>query len=125
MLTRARAACYPASSLKDLPPTWRTTAFSPTGEEYCLRPEFRTGVDFRCQDIRTEQPAESFHLILCRNLVFTYFGRSLQQQMLAKITGYLLPGGGLVIGKTEQLPQELPHLTPWLPNLKIYRYLGT
>jgi len=90
LLQRARTARYPASSLKDLPPDWRGVAFIEVGREYRLRKEFTPNVDFRCQDIRTGQPEESFHLIMCRNLVFTYFSEALQQQLLTQILHRLL-----------------------------------
>lgn len=121
MLQRAQRGCYPASSLKELPPAWRDAAFVRTGEEYCLREKFRVGIEFRCQDIRTQQPEETFHLVLCRYLVFTYFDESLQQQVLTRITRRLLPGGGLVIGKTESLPDDTPGLTPWFLQQGIYQ----
>ncbi len=121
LLQRAQAGCYPASSLKELPSGWRETAFVEMGEEYCLRDGFKAGVDFYCQDIRVGQPEESFHLILCRNSVLTYFEETLQQQVLNRIVQQLLPGGALVIGKTERLPEEEFGLSEWLLNQGIYR----
>jgi chemotaxis protein methyltransferase CheR len=122
MLQRAQKGCYPVSSLKELPSEWRETAFVRSGEEYCLREKFRTGLEFRCQDIRSRQPEETFHLVLCRNLVFTYFEGFLQQQVLPQITRRLLPGGGLVIGQTESLPDDTVSLIPWFPRLGIFRF---
>jgi chemotaxis protein methyltransferase CheR len=121
LLQRAKKGCYPASSLKELLPAWREAAFVRTDEEYCLREEFRAGIEFRRQDIRSQQPEEIFQIILCRNLTFTYFEESLQQQVLAQITRRLLPGGGLVIGKTESLPPGATDLSPWFPQHGIYR----
>jgi chemotaxis protein methyltransferase CheR len=121
MLLRAQRGCYPTSSLKELPSTWREKAFDKVGEEYCLGEEFRTGLEFRCQDIRSQQPEETFQLVLCRNLAFTYFEESLQQQVLAQIIQRLQPGGGLVIGKTESLPDDSAGLTPWFLQQGIYR----
>ena len=121
MLQRARQGCYPASSLKELPPAWREAAFVHIGPEYCLQERFRAGIEFSCQDIRTEQPQESFHLVACRYLVFTYFQASLQQQILARITQRLRPDGGLVIGNSETLPNDTPGLTPWLSEQNFFR----
>jgi len=121
MLQRAQRACYPPSSLKELPPTWREQAFDRVDQEYCLRAAYRSGVEFRHQDIRRQQPEETFHLVLARNLAFTYFAESLQQQILARINGRLLPGGGLVIGKTESLPANVSGVTPWFPPQGIFR----
>jgi len=121
LLQRAQAGRYSASSLKELPSGWRDMAFVEMGEEYCLRDGFKAGVDLYCQDIRVEQPEELFHLILCRNSVLTYFEETLQQQVLNRIVQQLLPGGALVIGKTERLPEEEFGLSEWIPNQGIYR----
>ncbi len=122
MLERARIACYPASSLKELPPEWRAKAFVKGDDGFCLPAKFRGDIDFRCQDLRTEQPPESFHLIMCRNLVFTYFTPTFQQQLLTQILERLLPGGALVIGQTEQLPEGEFGLSEWAPHRGIFRY---
>jgi chemotaxis protein methyltransferase CheR len=123
LLERARTACYQSGSLRDLPSEWRESAFTKAGELYCLKDPFKTGIDFRQQDIRTTQPDESFHLILCRNLVFTYYEEELQQQILTRIISRLKSNGGFVIGKKEQLPGNSPNLIPWERKLGIYRKL--
>jgi len=122
-LTRARIACYPASSVKHLPATWLSQAFSQEQNLYCLRPSYRVDIDFKQQDIRTELPEETFHLILCRNLVFTYYDESLQRQTLARMLTRLRDGGALVVGRRESLPPEVPGLTAWpaADGLGIYR----
>jgi chemotaxis protein methyltransferase CheR len=122
LLQRARSGCYPASSLKELPPAWREKAFVEAGDQFCLRAEFKKDIDFRRQDIRAEQPPEMFHLIMCRNLVFTYFSKPLQQQLLTQILKRLLPGGALVIGQTEQLPAGEFGLSEWSPHRGIFQY---
>lgn len=123
VLYRARTACYPPGSLKQLPSAWRNRAFRRKGEEFCLLPEYREGVDFRRQDIRHALPDESFSLILCRNLVFTYFDESLQLGTLARILTRLRAGGALVIGRRETLPENHDGLTAWpgAERLGIYR----
>jgi chemotaxis protein methyltransferase CheR len=112
MLQRAQRATYPASSLKDAPADWLETVFVRSTRDWVLRPEFRGQVEFRQQDIRTQTPVESFDLILCRNLVFTYFAEPLQRQVLERLTEHLLPEGHLVIGKHETIPAGTPGLEP-------------
>ncbi|MBI3778506.1 MAG: chemotaxis protein CheR [Gammaproteobacteria bacterium] len=113
VLDRARAACYSISSLGQLPATWREQAFTRDTDRYCLRAEFRTGIDFCLQDIRLALPPEMFHLILCRNLVFTYFDESTQRQILERLFTRLLSGGALIIGHREVLPPGTTGLAPW------------
>ncbi|HOK46649.1 MAG TPA: CheR family methyltransferase [Bryobacteraceae bacterium] len=100
-IERAWKACYPAGSLRDLPPAWREAAFEPKG---CLRAEFRAGVRFLLQDIRREMPEGPFDLILCRNLVFTYFAEDIQLEIASRLASRLAPGGFLVAGMHETAP---------------------
>jgi len=60
LLARARAACYPASSLKDVPEQMRNDAFARQTHSYRLMSEFRANVEFLQQDIRIAQPDASF-----------------------------------------------------------------
>jgi chemotaxis protein methyltransferase CheR len=105
LLARARAACYPASSLREPPATWIEAAFEPMGDGFRLRPSFRRGVSLLRQDIRDRMPRGPFHMVLCRNLVFTYFEAGLQARLLHDIVRRLLPGGFLVLGGHEDLPR--------------------
>lgn len=124
LLERAKAARYPASSLRELPPTWRGVAFTQVDDEYRLGDRFRAGVEFQRQDIRAAQPPGPFHLVLCRNLVLTYFAESLQREVLAQIIPRLHDGGAFVAGTHETLPEGVGGLALWFPNLGIYRKEG-
>ncbi len=116
LLGRARRACYRSSSLRDLPAAWHK-AFERTDDESCLKTVYRTPVRFLEQDIRRENPDGGFDLILCRNLVFTYFDVSLQAAVARRLAGTLLPGGLLLLGCHESLPGPVAGLVqerPWL-----------
>ena len=95
--------------------------FALSDGEYALRPEFRELIEFRQQDLRVELPTESFHLVLCRNLAFTYFADQVQRRVSEQIATRLLPGGFLVIGKHEAVPEGMPQLLPCDGRLCIYR----
>jgi chemotaxis protein methyltransferase CheR len=120
LLGRARRARYPASSLAELPPGQREAAFERRGALYGLRAPLREGVELRCQDVRREAPEGSFDLVLCRNLAFTYFEPALQAEVLARILAALRPGGALVIGLHESLPESAPGLAPWPGARAVY-----
>ncbi|MGE5240077.1 MAG: CheR family methyltransferase [Bacteroidota bacterium] len=120
VLERARIACYTGGSLKLLPSAWRELAFTRAGDQYCLRPKYRAGLDFTLQDIRHALPPDRFHLILCRNLAFTYFDEGLQRRTLERLLTRLAPGGVLVIGRREQLP-AVSGLSVWSADLGIFR----
>jgi chemotaxis protein methyltransferase CheR len=104
VLARARRGCYAPATLRELPEAWRQQAFALREGELCLREPFREGVAFRRQDLRARMPAGPFDLVLCRNLAFTYFDLPLQRRVLAGLRRRLAPGGFLVIGSHESLP---------------------
>ncbi len=106
LLERARRACYPASALKDLPPEWREKGFAQKDNQFQLHPPFQAPVRFVKQDIRRQTPQGPFDLILCRNLVFTYYESELQVQILERICEALAPEGVLVLGAHEVLPED-------------------
>jgi chemotaxis protein methyltransferase CheR len=119
LLGRAKRACYPESSLRDLPEPWKDRAFSVAGEELCLDERFQAGVDFRLQDVREERPEGCFDLILCRNLVFTYFEPPLQREIQSTLADRLVPGGALVVGARETpLPGDFE---PWRARAGVYQ----
>ncbi len=121
VLERARRARYPASSVKDVPAGWLTGPLAPSGDEHVVRSDLRHDVEFHCQDIRREWPDGPFHLVLCRNLAFTYFDQPLQRSVLRRMIERILPGGVLVIGKQESLPETPSQIIPWGRNLGTYR----
>ena len=103
-LARARTACYPTSSLKELPRAWRDAAFVARDRRVCLHDDLRDAVELRCEDIRERAPEGPFHLILCRNGPFTYFAEPLQREVATRVISRLAPGGALVIGNRERAP---------------------
>jgi chemotaxis protein methyltransferase CheR len=104
MLARACRGWYTLGSLKTLPCHWRAWGFDCCRGEYVVRQALREGINFVEQDIRSDHPEGPFHLILCRNLVFTYFAEPVQREVLEQIAERLVPGGILVVGKHESLP---------------------
>lgn len=104
VLRRAEKGCFSSSSLGSLPESWRDRAFTRDGDRYCVRAEYRGGIAFRLEDIRFAVPHGPFDLILCRNLVFTYFEIERQREMIGRIAEALRDTGYLVIGAHERLP---------------------
>lgn len=123
MLRRASRGGYPPGNLKELPPEWRAAAFSPPtepGGERFLEARFRRPVRLLLQDLRRDSPPGPFHLVLCRNLAFTYFDAPLQRRVQDRIHGLLVPGGALVVGAHE-VPPPHPSLSPWPGAPHVYR----
>lgn len=124
MRRRIADACYAYSSVKDLPPDWRESAFARDAKRYCLKQEYKNDILFVQQDVREASPAETFDLVLCRNLVFTYFAEELQRGILDRIRAVLASDGALVIGIHEKLPEGLDGFSEWSARLRIYRRVG-
>jgi len=120
LLARARAGLYGTSSLKDLPPAWIDAAFTRRGPRHAIGDLLRAGIDFRRQDLREGMPEGPFHLVLCRNVAFTYFDEPLQREILARMAARIVPGGALVIGIHESLPPAAEDFAPWIPRAGIY-----
>lgn len=120
-LARARGGCYSPSSLKDLPPAYLEQAFVPTDRGWRLHETYREGVIFLQQDVRRAAPPGPFHLVLCRNAAFTYFDEARQRDALRTIVERLVPGGALVIGSGESLPDGVPELEVWSAKSRVYR----
>jgi len=120
-IERAQRGCYPASSLKELPGDLLAKACIPSADGFCVKPEYRQPVNFLLQDVRQSAPEDRFHLILCRNLAFTYFDDELQRATLQKISDRLLPEGALVLGSLESLPEGAAGWEPWSKKSGIYR----
>lgn len=122
LLERARRGCYPPGTLRELPPEWAAQAFTLTPEgDQCLAPELRQAPTFQHQDLRAEMPDGPFHLVLCRNVAFTYFAPPLQREVLTRLVERLAPGGLLVIGGHESLPEGPTGLEPAAGPLPLFR----
>ncbi|MDJ0945130.1 MAG: CheR family methyltransferase [Kiloniellales bacterium] len=122
-LARAARGRYSAGSLKDLPREWRDAAFDADGEVYSLRREFRRAIRFLELDLRDGMPAGMFHLVLCRNLVFTYFDKDRQLRSAADLAARMPGGGILVLGKHERLPVDCPGFEILSAHNAIFRRL--
>ncbi len=120
MIERAKEGRYAASSLRELPLEWKT-AFGHERAGFCVRPGERGKVIFLEQDIRKAEPEGQFHLILCRNIVFTYFEAELQKEILARLHRKLHDQGALVVGNHEVLPWGVEGFVKWPGCPGIYR----
>ena len=125
MLKRALAGCYRASSLKEMPDDLRERAFEPIDAELRLRAAFRTGVHFEHCDVRDSMPSGPFAIVMCRNLVFTYFSDAAQTELSGRIADQLRPQGFLIVGGHERLPCKGGRYRRLRPHVPIYQKVGT
>ena len=107
-----------------MPRAWCEQAFDRRGDAYCVREPFRAAVTFARQDLRQSVPDACFDLILCRNVVLTYFGPELRRAVMRRLAATLRPGGALVVGIHEVLPEGLDDLDPWPGARAVFRRDG-
>ena len=113
LIERAKKGFYPEGNLKDMPPEWKSLAFVSHESNFQIKDIFKQDVQFLEQDIRKDLPEGEFDLILCRNLVFTYFEDCLQKKVLDRMITKLKPGGFLVVGIHESIQEEDNILIPY------------
>jgi chemotaxis protein methyltransferase CheR len=124
MLARAHQGVFEATSLRELPSRFIGEAFDRTENRYCVKPEFRQGINFLVQDLRAQTATGPFDLVLCRYVAFTYFAEPLQRRTLLRILTQLLPGAYLVIGTHERIPDRDFNLAPLSDSPQIFQKTG-
>jgi len=108
ILAQAREAIYPEDRLREVRPEWMKTYFQRGIDEWAgyfrVREEVRKTVHFTHLNLlQPKYPfTEPFQLVWCRN-VMIYFDRPTQEQLVAKLSEMLVPGGYLFIGHSESL----------------------
>lgn len=128
MLEQARRGVYSPSRLASTRLAWVERYFLAEEREFRVREEVKSLVDFSCEDLArksTLAPAASifgeFELILCRNILI-YLKPAQQTKIIQKLSRALAPGGYLVLGRTEEIPEPVPPLLHVIsPDLRIYR----
>jgi chemotaxis protein methyltransferase CheR len=108
ILKKAAAAIYDEESVSRLPVTmlraYFQRGFGPQAGKYRVKPALRDRVNFQHLNLLAGEPpfAEPFHVIFCRN-VMIYFDRPTQEELIARLTRRLVPGGYLFVGHSESL----------------------
>ena len=123
LIERAGKGVYPEGTFKDMPPEWKDQAFEKRENNFYIKEFLRQDVQFLEQDIRYDLPDGAFELILCRNLVFTYFQEDLQHETFRRIMTKLKPGGYFITGIHEFIPERQNILVPFkkcIYNKKVY-----
>ena len=116
LIERARRGVYRRSSLRELPTKWIERGFEGK-DPVTVRGALREHVRFAVQDLRREWPEGPFEVITCRNVAFTYFHPALQRRVLGELLRRIRPGGYLVIGGKESLPEATWPLHPAGPSI--------
>lgn len=107
-LERARRGVYHAGALRDAGPERQKRWFAPVEEDtLAVLPELREGIRWQRHNILLEPPpAEGMDLVFLRNNLLTYCRSGVAAPALQRIVQAIAPGGFLVTGSEEVLPEE-------------------
>lgn len=105
-LKRAKRGLYPAGALRDVDVDRREKWFVyREEEEYEVLPELRDGILWlRHNALTAYPPAEELDIVFLRNNLLTYFRQEIMASPLRRIIHHLTPGGFLITGATETMP---------------------
>ena len=92
-----------------------------SGDTFSIRDDVTDKLVFEHHDLISGKPKTGFDLVLCRNL-FIYIDGEFKVPVLRTVKDSLRPGGYMVIGKAETVPQELrDEFTILDAELRIYQ----
>ena len=103
-LKRAQEAHYPASSFREMPHHLRQKYCTNEKGTFSLLHNLSQRIEWFEHNLIWEAPPLNNHLIFCRNLVYTYFTDSLQQEITRRFHQALVAKGLLVVGRKDRLP---------------------
>ncbi|MCX7779560.1 MAG: protein-glutamate O-methyltransferase CheR [Negativicutes bacterium] len=102
MLAKAKAGVYQASELKAISPARQSKYFRQSGQQFMLREDIRSRVEFVRHNLLLDKFETGFDLILCRNVVI-YFTEEAKDALYRRFLASLKPGGVLFVGGTEAI----------------------
>jgi chemotaxis protein methyltransferase CheR len=108
VLEKAAAGIYRGETVEKLDPQRIRRHFrrgyGPQEGNYRIKPALQSTINFqRLNLLSGEFPFPGlFHLIFCRN-VMIYFDRKTQEELIAKLSRRIVPGGYLFVGHSESL----------------------
>ncbi len=107
-LKAAQKGVYGKTSLKEVCESDRKTFFHirKNGKQFIVKPFLRNDISWQIMDLCTELPNQSFDLIFLRNNVLTYLDRNLKEPVFQNIVKKLKPGGFLIKGAHETIPEK-------------------
>jgi len=92
-----------------MPAEARERFFRPAGKgSFRVADTLRRGIRWQVHDLAADPPpARDFHLVFLRNSLLTYYREEIVREALPAVADRLAPGGMLVIGRKERLPESL------------------
>ena len=106
-LAAARRGVYPQDRLQGVPQTWFSKYWLKGEGQHAgmckVKPEVARMVEFRRLNLIEQFTLPGLYpVVFCRN-VMIYFSKETQEQVVARMTQFLEPGGYLFVGHSESL----------------------
>jgi two-component system, chemotaxis family, CheB/CheR fusion protein len=101
-LRRARRGVYAHSVAAQVPPDLLRRYFVATDDGYKVAKAVRDLCVFARHDVTADPPFPRLDLVSCRNLLI-YLGPALQRRVIPSLHYGIVPGGYLVLGRSESL----------------------
>jgi chemotaxis protein methyltransferase CheR len=90
--------------------------------QFTVNRKIRRKISFERHDLVQDGPKRNYDLIFCRNLLI-YIDSEYKIPVFKTLTDSLRPGGYLVVGMTETVPQEIrSSFDPVDKRCRIYQY---
>jgi chemotaxis methyl-accepting protein methylase len=107
-LDKAKIGVYGVASFKELSAENRNLYFETKkgGKRFAIKPRFKADIQWNVRHLFEGPPATGYHIIFLRNNLLTYYQEHLKIKVFKKIAAGLLPGGWLIVGSHEKLPEN-------------------
>jgi len=107
-IEKAQHGIFMKSSLKEVTDEIRDAYFEKKrgGNRYDVRLLVKDNIAWQVRNIFSDPPDTGFHIIFLRNNFLTYYRYRLMKRPLSKILKSLNPGGWLIVGSHEKLPDD-------------------
>lgn len=123
MLQKARAASYPHSAVKEVPPELLDRYFFAQDDNYALVQSIRDMVRVSNHNLIKDPPFSRVDMVVCRNLLI-YFNATLQQRLIPVFHYALRNHGWLFLGSAENISSRSDLFEAADPAARLYRRRG-
>ena len=102
VIGKAKVGLYAAKSIAGVPADLKKQYFTQVGPSYQISEDIKKRVTFKEHNLLKDRYETNYDFIVCRN-VLIYFTDEAKNEVFAKFSASLKPGGLLFIGSTEQI----------------------
>jgi chemotaxis protein methyltransferase CheR len=105
-INKASWGSYDKKAMHKIKPYLLLKYFTQVKDRYVVNDRVRSLVTFRYHEIVSGRQNSGMDLVVCRNLLI-YFQKDLQEKALHNLYATLSPGGFLILGMTESIPNKM------------------